>query len=423
MWALLQRGLHPLPDAQRHCMCCSPCLSGRARSSPARATHVHHCKLRFEPICNAPAGQHCCAVTELSIVHKRATQSITAVHSDGVGLRESLHSSQDHKHSVFHCPHTARSESKRPSARDATQQSQRLTCMTESSMSEVGSLLAPSLAPSVSVLTAGCVSCCTCQSPAHRPSVSKRVPNPARTWYMGCQVHAMSQAAGDFNHRDTHVQWRSQRSSRSQQTPATVVLRPSGDKRASDAWQVSRNQKSQPSWRQVAAGMRTRRCRKEECREVPPVVGKMATSLLLHVRAHVRMRSDDPCAPSGAGESTLHFLAGLQAPQTTNTRHAEVPDSSGTKASLLMPEALHVAGLRCRLEASTEAVPLPAHLYIYPRSRSTQGSDLQCIARRLSGARRNRTTQDWQQSFSLVPRTETLWDARDACKVCPPAKV
>lgn len=58
--------------------------------------------------------------------------------------------------------------------------------------------------------------------------------------------------------------------------------------------------------------VRTRRCRKVECREVPPG-GKMATSLLLLVRAHVRpgTRSDECCAASSAGESTLHFFAGL----------------------------------------------------------------------------------------------------------------
>lgn len=39
----------------------------------------------------------------------------------------------------------------------------------------------------------------------------------------------------------------------------------------------------------------------------------MATSLLLFVRAQVRpgTRSDECCAASSAGESTLHFFAGL----------------------------------------------------------------------------------------------------------------
>ncbi len=56
-----------------------------------------------------------------------------------------------------------------------------------------------------------------------------------------------------------------------------------------------------------------------------PPGGKMATSLLLLVRAQVRpgTRSDECCAASYAGESTLHFFAGLAQAQCTEKLSAQ----------------------------------------------------------------------------------------------------
>ncbi len=53
----------------------------------------------------------------------------------------------------------------------------------------------------------------------------------------------------------------------------------------------------------------------------------MAISLLLLVRAHVRDRSEECCIASGAGESTLHFLAGLPHEHNTQCEQCLLPRS------------------------------------------------------------------------------------------------
>lgn len=58
-----------------------------------------------------------------------------------------------------------------------------------------------------------------------------------------------------------------------------------------------------------------------------PPGGKMAISLQLLVRAHVRDRSEECCIASGAGESTLHFLAGLPCGHNTQCEQCFLPRS------------------------------------------------------------------------------------------------
>lgn len=214
------------------------------------------------------------------------------------------------------------------------------TCMRESSISEVCSScdarLMPSLPPSVSVLTAGCVSCCrqTHQNKnpfstgephtgnlheENLPEYSQRdsrpelqangATHPALQMLKSC---GSTSAYAVPKHTSYHCLIRKRFHPRHwapgspvmQQVPHMAISK--GDAR----FLFTKNLKD---WCSVRWGrVRTRRCRKVECREVPPG-GKMATSLLLPVRAQVRAgaRSEDCCFASGAGESTLHFFAGL----------------------------------------------------------------------------------------------------------------